>query len=723
MKKLLSILTATIMILSCGILTSAETVYPFGYYLDKVEYINDNVFRATVVFSEVSQNDTDLTFTGLLAVYDKKSGKFINVSIEEYSHTTPFLTEESFSVTQYITVSDITLDEYEFKFMVWENSDSLKPCASSTFCTDTLTKNDISDSNVHLIKGKITNFPFDTNNNIINVTVTSTNSKQIFEAEQNVYLKNEKNINIEKYIGLTCNIEIYNDIENGSYVLNNISIAENNTLTINPLLYNGVTDKYISYYKAENSSNPDTSSRVEAPFTVYINLAKHKTIAEEYLNSYLSDYALSAYEKLSTNATEFKFTDTDNNGLYDTLFITEEATMIVNMIFEEEHAISASTTPNVFSSTASMAPSENLFLPLDLNTDSGNVSYCIKDTSNNELTFEDIETGDILTVKKSEKSYEYYHYDITVLKPQATEGIITEVRIKRLKDENGGSVGIYYYIINGTEYRTYGDRATGMIFEAGTTISFLLSENNEIISYEIIKTEKHGILISIENEFGTKNALTAKIMTTDGTVKDFKFTTSTHINYSDLTNTSEINVIPYYSISGDTTSPVSYYTINTETVYPGTIIMYKLNELNKISYLYTTETAMKNKYSKIEIDNFSEQYLDERGRIQRKYVTDDTKILCVSDGFVTDENRYFTYTKENLDTTTEYNGTMLYNSSTEEIEVLFITNLTSPADTDIKQYTSTQMTVSDTDNVSTENTSRNRKNITIITDNEYIIEE
>ena len=82
MKKIICTLLVMVMLLSCGLSVYAEATpkYGFGYYIDKVEYIDDNIAEATIVFTSQYGSDADMECVGFLAVYDDITKQYLNVS-------------------------------------------------------------------------------------------------------------------------------------------------------------------------------------------------------------------------------------------------------------------------------------------------------------------------------------------------------------------------------------------------------------------------------------------------------------------------------------------------------------------------------------------------------------------------------------------------------------------------------------------------------------------
>lgn len=441
--------------------------------------------------------------------------------------------------------------------------------------------------------------------------------------------------------------------------------GKNDELVIAPELYEGSeTEGKISYKKNADTSTVSTA-KIEVPFTAYVNLvnyADYTTLAAAKTG--LDDLKLTGNDVAATNINEFKFVDTDNNGAYDTLFIDESASFVVDRTDADEQGIYASNSSSVMpSSTSSKTGNDYEFLPLDLDTEDDDVAYAIKDSEGNALTFDDINEGDILTVRQSIDGTNKY-YDITVATSTSVEGTISEVSEKTVREQK-----ITYYTIDGTEYRVNG-AANSSKLEAGTAGVFKITADGKIISYSLEASAKtFGVVIALATDSGSfSSGIQAQVATTDGSIKTYDFASKVSVNGgSDLT-TSNLSVENKKTIKNGSADVV--------TVDAGTIVMFETNKDDEIRKIYTTETAMKAKDSDLRVGTLSDsEYNAVSGKIEGRYITDDTAILGVKNNQVSDKDKYTTASMDSLSENEEYDGSFVYDNTSKEILVAFITNL------------------------------------------------
>lgn len=457
--------------------------------------------------------------------------------------------------------------------------------------------------------------------------------------------------------------------------------GRNTELVIDPSLFAGAASGRLQYKKDADASTL-TTEKVEAsaaePFNIYVNLTLYKsatTVAgvETELND--SKIFLSAKDKTTTNLKSYKFVDTDNDGAFDTLFIEESASFIVDRTDADEQGIYAITSTSAMNSSAtSLLATDNIYLPLDLDTEDETVSYVITDSEGNELTFDDIKAGDILTVAKSEKNG-YYFYDIAVATASAVEGTISEVSSKKLTGAGSTSANLTLYTIDGTAYRVNGAANAGSKLEAGTAGKFQITADGSIIAWELEASAKtFGVLVAMANDTNSfSSGVQAQVITADGTIKTYNLADKFSINgKADVTS---------YSVSAtDTNSPANAlndtFVIDSVTVTSGTIVMFETNKDDEIRRMYTTEAAMKAKDEDIRIETLSAaEYNAVSGKISGKYFTEASTIVGVKNNLVDDKDKYSVATVGALDEVTKYNGKAVYDNGSKEITFALITNL------------------------------------------------
>ena len=259
--------------------------------------------------------------------------------------------------------------------------------------------------------------------------------------------------------------------------------GKNHTLAIEPSLFKDINNTSIRYYKTSDAYTLNTSSKVEAPFNIYLNLVNVATAdTTGRIASTVSQYAVqNGYGGVSTNDILYRFVDTDNNSYYDSLYIDNAASFVVGRTNNTYKEIYRSSNSGVYNSSLSWNSVGTYDLsPLSLDTSDEDVSYTIKDSRGEELLFEDINEGDVLTVYMS-KEDGYHHYDIVVSTARSVYGTIDETYTEKLKDS---STYVTYYVIDGEHYRLNRDASSSKL-EAGLTGEFMLTDDNKIISYSL----------------------------------------------------------------------------------------------------------------------------------------------------------------------------------------------------------------------------------------------
>lgn len=440
--------------------------------------------------------------------------------------------------------------------------------------------------------------------------------------------------------------------------------GKNDELVIAPELYEGAVSGKIKYKKDLDTSTESTA-KIADNVAVYLNLVSLGNKNYNYLDS------LKITNIAATNVNEFKFVDTDNNGDYDTLFIDEAASFVVGRIDAEEQGIYKNNSSSVLTSkTPSIGTAvggtnyDYDFSPLNLDTEDDDVAFAIKDSDGKELAFEDIEVGDILTVRQSTDGANKY-FDITVATSSSVEGTITEV-----SDETVRSQTITYYTIDGTAYRVNGNAADSSL-EAGTTGTFRITADGKIISYNLEASARtFGVVIAMANSTSSfSNVAQIQVATADGSIKTY-----------DVADKISVNGKPDASNVKVTQSATNgaYDTIDSVKIDAGTIVMYETNKDDEIRRIYTTSSAIKSKtnddYEVITLDG-SKEYNAAANRVNGKYFDENTAIISVGDpaDVAKDDN----YTSSSLEALTDgefYEGSLVIDSS-KQITFAFITNL------------------------------------------------
>lgn len=437
--------------------------------------------------------------------------------------------------------------------------------------------------------------------------------------------------------------------------------GKNQELAIDPSLYKGINGNKICYYKDVDSSSYNSSSRVKAPFNIYLNLVNVDTATtDSEIGTKVSAYAVQhGVGGVSTNDNLYKFVDTDGDNYYDSLYIINSASFIVDKTYEDSLEIYPQNSSSVLnSSTVFNSEGDYDFSPLCLDDDE--VSYTIKDSDGTVLDFSEISKGDVVTVYMS-KDGSYKHYDIVVSSSKTVTGTISDVYQKKLKDS---SVTVTYYRINGVDYRVNRDSSSSKL-EAGSTGKFYLTDNNRIIAFSMEATVRNyaaAINIARANtNFDTKVQI--QLFNSSGNIKTYNFASTYYVN----------NQL-YKSSSADAAS--------LKNKVAGQIIIYELNKNGEIKKLYYGSSGLKLVDEDFRLyDNFSTpaSYRYSSEKLGSAYLNDNTVMVAIEDGSnYTDSSEYSLIDRYSLTDGNTYGCYILADGSKEAKFVLLSGFMTLP---------------------------------------------
>lgn len=596
--------------------------YNYGYYVDNVEYIGDGKIEATIVFaSNTYGSDVDVKGVGVLAIYDETQAQILGLSSIQYNETSPFLNKQRFSVTQTVSLTDLTLERYVVKFILLESMEDMKPAAYVSTGT-----------NAWVLEGdEIEDEPTD-------------NPPSSGGSGGGGYLPDE----------------------------------DSTDLVIDPELFVEITSNgNIKYYKDVDAETENISSKIETPFTAHINMTPITlsdkdtvaTVAWE-INSIIGRGSISNIT--ATNHKAYRFIDTDNNGKYDKLVIENSASFVVGKVNATNYQISKNSAVNVYNSNKNYGYGDYAtaysFTPLDLNTEDGMVSYTIKDTDGKALSFGDIKVGDVLNVAMSVLGTGEYHYDIVVSTAKAVTGTITKVKNETVKYDSPKE--ITYYTINGTAYRVNGAANAGRDLEAGTSGTFYLTNDNAIISCDITKSYSYGIVIATGAYTGTfECGVQAQIMSLDGEVLTLDFAETVSVFTSYYEKIIDSSVDSDWSMNG-------FQAASELLIAAGTIVIYETNSVGEIRRIYVDADAIKYKDdATLAVISAGSEYEALTGKIDGKFLTEETVIIAIpSAAHRANKDKYSLVSLNALADEEVYEGYLVYNSE-KEVKLAFITNL------------------------------------------------
>ncbi len=412
--------------------------------------------------------------------------------------------------------------------------------------------------------------------------------------------------------------------------------GKNYELAITPSLFKDISGTNIRYYKDSEATTVNTSSKVEAPFNIYLNLVNVEEISSSSLiASTVAKYAVqNGIGGVSTNDVLYRFVDTDNNSYYDTLFIENAASFIVGKINSSDKSIYRSTNSGVFNSSLAWNSVGTYSLtPLSLDTSDEDVSYSIKDSNGNALDFEDISVGDVLTVYMSEESG-YSHYEIVVSTARAVSGSIDETYTQKLKDS---ATTVTYYKIDGESYRLNNADSSSKL-EPGLTGEFMLTADNKIIAFSLdAKIRNFAAAINVAKSISAfDSGVSVQLFTQNGNVSVYKLASTYYLN--------------------GVSSKVDDSTVTTvastlKTAIAGQIVIYELNSSGEIKKLYYGNEGMKLVDEDYRLMDYTTPttYKSYSSKLGSAYISDNTSIVAIKNSAkYTEDEQYSLISKYSL---------------------------------------------------------------------------
>ncbi len=445
--------------------------------------------------------------------------------------------------------------------------------------------------------------------------------------------------------------------------------GRNNSLEIEPMLFKDVYGTSIRYYKNADSYNLTTSAKVEAPFNIYLNLVNiDEATTTSSIPGTVAKYAVQhGHGGISSNDTLYKFIDTDNNGLYDALFIDNASSFIVGKINSQYKEIYRSNDSGVFNSSLSWNTAGTYsILPLSLDTSNEDVSYDIEDAFGRKLEFEDIDVGDVLTVYMS-KDGDYTYYKIIVSTARSITGVIEETYSEKLKDNTNS---VTYYKIDGESYRLNGTASSSKL-EPGLSGEFLLTADNKIIYFDLdAKVRNFAAAINVAASNSTfDKGVAVQLFTDNGSVGEYKLASTFYLNGTS------------YAVNDSTVSSV---VSTVKSAIAGQIVIYELNSKYEIKKIYYGNNGLKMVDSDYRLMDYttSTTYKSYSSKLGSAYISDNTKLVAIKNySKYTDDEQYSLLSKYSLVDEKSYPCYIVTDSAREAEFVLINGFVSSPSNT------------------------------------------
>lgn len=433
--------------------------------------------------------------------------------------------------------------------------------------------------------------------------------------------------------------------------------SDNKYLTVDPDLFVEIKDGKngaIEYYKSVDAGSTNTSSKIEYPFSVYSNLMHKGTFGSKSSPDYaglkaaiLDKYTVRDNEP---NNISYEFVDTNNNGYYDTMFITNRASFVVGKVNAEDNSFSASTATSAMNSsdTYKADPSNKGYnFDMELDPEDDTLSWSLKDDSGKDLKVSDINVGDVVTLAKSSDGSNDY-YDIVVCKSSAVTGSISEI-----KEKTKNGITKTYYIIDGKSYELNNSTKT---IDAGSSGTFNITADGKIISYDLDATTRNfAVAVKAANDDDSfSNGAAIQLMTADGTVSKVKFASDFYINDGSKQSKFENET-----------------TFNNEIA--GSVVMYELNKNGEIKKLYYgdgIESKTDKDYKAVSVAEADGSYRESSEKLGANYLTDSSVVVSLDKlSNIQDKKGYSLITKNSFIDDEKYAYKAVINSDKEIVMV------------------------------------------------------
>ena len=315
-------------------------------------------------------------------------------------------------------------------------------------------------------------------------------------------IKGDVNLNGLQGLTVTALVDV-NDDSDVRLVYAIPKTGKNPFVDVDPMLLDKRADSgYVRYYK---NISDDKTTAIQIDTTriadsVYINLAR-QTANYNDASSVVKEARDLAVNAIQTN---YRYVDTDNDGLYDTVFVTTIQSFIAgdvntnsNKVFRD---MDMTNTDSTFNSAS-----------LELDPEDENVAWSLKDETGKEIEITDIEKGQIVNIMESEEGSNVF-YDVTV-NDSTISGIVSETYPEYNKVTGNDET---YYTIGGQAYQTFFNLNP---LKPGDEIEAMVAANGKIIGYAVSVTQRNYAMITAANvaeDFGKTYQL--QLLKADGTI-------------------------------------------------------------------------------------------------------------------------------------------------------------------------------------------------------------
>ena len=377
--------------------------------------------------------------------------------------------------------------------------------------------------------------------------------------------------------------------------------GKNASVVVDPALITNLNDNgYLTYKK---NADDDRDS-------------KFKVVADELLNIYVNLVKNNSYDFTDTNDIAYTYVDTDNNGVYDTVFVQNTAVFVVGSVNVKSNKIYRDTD------SGSMSTYGPAVITLDPEND--NIDWVLYNADGKEIKLSDVKAGSVAAVSYSaDGAYEYYNitfYNDTV-----------KGDVEQLYTENGKK----YYTINGYDYTmldanytlTPGDEIVAKVY------------GDKIVSYDVKEgVRNYGVVLATNTDTDFDTTYQLQVLTSTG-----KITT--------LELADKVNGIVYNGTNFDTDFATD------------DVITYELNSKGEIKAYNTVRTVY----------NTNGSYKASSEKLDSYYITNNTTVVITENAKGSnDKTTVFVGSTDIFDETEIYDYTVVYDENKEaEFVVLY----------------------------------------------------
>lgn len=377
--------------------------------------------------------------------------------------------------------------------------------------------------------------------------------------------------------------------------------GKNVSIDVDAELLTSANDNGYVTYKKNVDDDKDSKFKVVANPDIYVNLVKNNA------------YTLGT----DINDIVYSYVDTDNNGVYDTVFVQNTAVFVVGSVNTKSNKIYRDTDSD---SMSTYGPAVITLDPEDDNKD-----WALYDAKGNEITLADVKAGSVAAVSYSvDGSYE--HYNITFYN-DTVKGEVSQT-----------------YTENGKSYYTIGDYDYTMLDSTHTPLTpgdeiVAKVYGNKIVSYDVREGVKnYGVVLATNTDTDFDTTYQLQLLTSGGKI--------TTLNLANKVNG---GIYDGNNFATDFTTD--------------TVITYELNSKGEIKAFNTNRTT----YNTDGVYKVSSEKLDSY------YITNDTVVVITENAKGSnDKSTVFTGSTDIFDETETYNYTVVYDENKEaEFVVLY----------------------------------------------------